>query len=147
MALSLSPATSSSVFQSIISVSSFSSLFNFRSEGKNFLFRHMSLCLSVVLKTEIAFWISYINFVSNDSCVFVKFVRRIDVLVISNSRLRKWVMFATKIWFSIFYLNINQLDALNFIMNLFHASTYFEHKCSSSGGQNCAIQSLVSSHL
>jgi len=33
------------------------------------------------------------------------------------------------------YFNINQLDALNFIMNLFHASTCFEHKCSSSGGQ------------
>ena len=25
------------------------------------------------------------------------------------------------------YRNINQLDALNFIMNLFHASTCFEH--------------------
>ena len=25
------------------------------------------------------------------------------------------------------YLNINQLDALNFIMSLFHASTCFEH--------------------
>ena len=45
------------------------------------------------------------------------------------------------------YLNINQLDALNFIMSLFHASTCFGHKCSSSGGQNCTIQSLVSSHL
>ena len=45
------------------------------------------------------------------------------------------------------YLNINQLDALNFIMSLFHASTYLEHKCSSSGGQNCTIQSLVSSHV
>ena len=45
------------------------------------------------------------------------------------------------------YLNINQLDALNFIMSLFHASTCFEHKCSSSGGQNCTIRSLVSSHL
>ena len=45
------------------------------------------------------------------------------------------------------YLNINQLDALNFIMSLFHASTCFEHKCSSSGGQNCTIQSQVSSHL
>jgi len=44
------------------------------------------------------------------------------------------------------YLNINQLDALNFIMSLFHASTCFEHLCSSSGGQNCTIQSLVSSH-
>jgi len=26
-------------------------------------------------------------------------------------------------------LNINQLDALNFIMSLFHASTCFEHTC------------------
>ena len=26
------------------------------------------------------------------------------------------------------YLNINQLEALNFIMSLFHASTCFEHK-------------------
>ena len=45
------------------------------------------------------------------------------------------------------YLNINQLDAQNFIMSLFHASTCFEHTCSSSGGQNCTIQPLVSSHL
>jgi hypothetical protein len=45
------------------------------------------------------------------------------------------------------YLNINQLDALNFTTSLFHASTCFEHKCSSSGGQNCTIQSLVSSYL
>jgi len=48
------------------------------------------------------------------------------------------------------FLNINQLDALNFIMSLFHASTCFKHMCShmcsSSGGQNCTIQSLVSSH-
>ena len=44
------------------------------------------------------------------------------------------------------YLNINQLDALNFIMSLFHASTCFEHMRSSSGGQNCTIQPLVSSH-
>ena len=44
------------------------------------------------------------------------------------------------------YLNVNQLDALNFIMSLFHASTCFEHMCSSSGGQNCTIQPLVSSH-
>ena len=44
------------------------------------------------------------------------------------------------------YLNINPLDALNFIMSLFHASTCFEHTCSSSGGQNCTVQSLVSSH-
>ena len=45
------------------------------------------------------------------------------------------------------YLNTNQLDALNFLMSLFHASTSFEHTCSSSGGQNCTIQPLVPSHL
>ena len=45
------------------------------------------------------------------------------------------------------YLNINQLDALNFIMSLLHASTCFEQKCSSLGAQNCTIQHLVSSHL
>ena len=28
-------------------------------------------------------------------------------------------------------------------MSLFHASTCFEHKCSSSEGQNCTMQSLV----
>ena len=44
-------------------------------------------------------------------------------------------------------LNINKLDTLNFIMSLFHASACFEHMCSPSGGQNCTIQSLVSSHL
>ena len=33
------------------------------------------------------------------------------------------------------YLNINQIDAINFVMSLFHASTCFEHMCSSSGGQ------------
>ena len=33
------------------------------------------------------------------------------------------------------FLNINQLDALNFIISLFQASTFFEHMCSSSGGQ------------
>ena len=32
-------------------------------------------------------------------------------------------------------------------MSLFHASTCFEHTCLSSGGQNCTIQPLVSSHL
>ena len=45
------------------------------------------------------------------------------------------------------FININQLDALNFIISLFQASTCFEHMCSSSGGQNVIIQSLVSSRL
>jgi len=44
---------------------------------------------------------------------------------------------------------INQLDAQNFYftVSLFHASTCFEHMCSSSGGQNYITQPLVSSHL
>jgi len=33
------------------------------------------------------------------------------------------------------FININQLDALNFIISLFQASTCFEHMCLSSGGQ------------
>ena len=28
------------------------------------------------------------------------------------------------------FININQLDAINFIINLFQASTCFEHTCS-----------------
>jgi len=50
---------------------------------------------------------------------------------------------------SIFISVINQLDAQNFCftISLFHASTCFEHMCSSPGGQNCITQPLVSSHL
>ena len=50
---------------------------------------------------------------------------------------------------SIFISVINQLDAQNFCftISLFHASTCFEHMCSSSGGQNCITQPLVSSNL
>ena len=62
-----------------------------------------------------------------------------------KSDFRKFWYFADRASHYI-YLNINQLDALNFIMSLFHASTCFEHMCSSSGGQNCTIQPLVSSH-
>jgi len=50
---------------------------------------------------------------------------------------------------SIFISVINQHDAQNFCftISLFHASTCFEHMCSSSGGQNCITQPLVSLHL
>jgi len=41
------------------------------------------------------------------------------------------------------FININQLDALKFVISLFQASTCFEHMCPPSGGQNCIIQSLV----
>jgi len=47
----------------------------------------------------------------------------------------------------IFISVINQLDAQTFCftISLFHASTCFEHMCSSSG-QNCIIHPLVSPH-
>ena len=50
---------------------------------------------------------------------------------------------------SIFISVIKQIDAQKFcfIISLFHATTCFEHMCSSSGGQNCITQPLVSSHL
>ena len=40
---------------------------------------------------------------------------------------------------SIFISVINQLDAqsFSFTISIFHASTFFEHMWSSSGGQNC----------
>ena len=52
-------------------------------------------------------------------------------------------------FYRIFISVINQLDAQHFCftISLFHASTCFEHMCSSSGGQNCITQPLVSSHL
>jgi len=50
---------------------------------------------------------------------------------------------------SIFISVINQLVTQNFCftISLFHASTCFGHMCSSSGGQNCITQHLVSSNL
>ena len=50
---------------------------------------------------------------------------------------------------SLFISVISQPDAQNFCFTiiLFHASTCFGHMCSSSGGQNCITQPLVSSHL
>jgi len=50
----------------------------------------------------------------------------------------KWDLILIFCWpcISIYlFININQLDALNFIISLFHASTCCEHMCSSSGGQ------------
>ena len=44
---------------------------------------------------------------------------------------------------------INQLDAQNFYftVSLFHASTCFEHTCSSSGGQNFITQPPDDEHM
>jgi len=71
---------------------------------------------------------------SSLNCSF-KLIQDFDVLLIVH--------------LSIFISVINQLDAkyFSFTIRLFHASTCFEHTCSSSGGQNCITQPLVSSHL
>ena len=49
----------------------------------------------------------------------------------------------------VFISVINQLDVQTFCftISIFHASTCFEHICSSSGGQNCITQPVASSHL
>jgi len=63
--------------------------------------------------------------------------------------IKQWFFyFLLTVRLSIFISVINQLDAQNFCfaISLFHASTCFEHMCSSSGGPNCTTQPLVSSH-
>ena len=71
---------------------------------------------------------------------------------VRNGSLKKQIMFfdvLLTVRLSIFISVINQLDAQNFCFTiiLFHASTCFKHMCSSSGGQNCITQPLVSSQL
>jgi len=67
--------------------------------------------------------------------IYIRRVRDFDVLL--------------TVHLSIFISVINQLDEQSFCftIRLFHASRCFEHMCSSSGGQNCITQPLVSSHL
>ena len=57
-----------------------------------------------------------------------------------NSYIKFWLMriellILMTVTVTFLFININQLDALNFIISLFQASTCFEHTCSSSGGQ------------
>ena len=83
------------------------------------------------------------------------FHRNLHVLLLHNRRLHRTdpiqiVTFADRAsQYTVFISVINLLDAQNFCftISLFHASTCFEHMCSSSGGQNCITQPLVSSHL
>jgi len=58
------------------------------------------------------------------------------------------VTFVFRYFQMLFISVINQLDAQSFCftVSFFHASTCFEHMCSSSGGQNRIIQHLASSH-
>jgi len=59
-----------------------------------------------------------------------------------------FALLLTVLHLNIFISVMNQLDAQNFCftISLFHSSTCFEHICSSSVGQNCVTQPLVSSH-
>ena len=79
----------------------------------------------------------YTTFIKQDAIITIRcyLTTRFDVLL--------------TVHLSIFISVINQLDAQNFCftLNLFQASTCFEHMCSSSGGQNCITQHLVSSHI
>ena len=59
--------------------------------------------------------------------------------IISPSNEHKWMQAVYKYIF----ININQPDALNFIISLFQASTCFKHMCSLSGGQNCNLIILI----
>jgi len=69
----------------------------------------------------------------------------IDILI--NHETNVYVLLTVHL--TVFISVINQLDAQNvcFTISLFHAPTCFEHMFSSSGGQNCITQLLVSSHL
>jgi len=69
--------------------------------------------------------------------------------VVSFTKKTHWIFdVLLTVHLSIFISVINQLDAQNvcFTVSLFHASTCFEYMCSSSGGQKCITQPLVSSH-
>ena len=90
-----------------------------------------------------------------DICT-VMIISRTDLLIMRNvseklcreNQITHFVVLLT-VHLSIFISVINQLDAqyFCFTISLFHASTCFEHTCSSSGGQNGITQPLVSSHL
>ena len=91
---------------------------------------------------------SWSLFIQLESGVFVA-VTWVVVLILMHriNNVNKFDILLT-VHLSIFISVINQLDAQNFCftISLFHASTCFEHMCSSSGRQNCIIQPLVSSY-
>jgi hypothetical protein len=88
----------------------------------------VQLLVFTVLQTFTLYKVTYIY-------VVTKCIKHFDVLL--------------TVHLSIFILVINQLDAQSFYftISLFHTSTGFEHMCSSSGGQNCIIKHLGSSHI
>ena len=85
----------------------------------------------------------------NIKCSYQTWKKRTQTLSILNllPDRSSFITKETEILLRGFISVINQLDAQNFCftISLFHASTCFEHMCSSSGGQNSITQSLVSS--
>jgi hypothetical protein len=82
----------------------------------------------------------YIHYYHVWGCIY----RRYSMSLCANAKHRNT---SPKTNCEFLFINIHQLDALNFIITLFQASTCFDHMCSSSGGQKFITQSLVSSHL
>ena len=92
-----------------------------------------ALSLYAIWQPHTYFW-KCIKLTSN----YIYYVHKFMVfmlLIVVNVKLRwseKWPIFFLYIYFAdrasqYIYLNIKQLDAVNFIMSLFHASTCFEH--------------------
>jgi len=91
--------------------------------------------------------LSGFNFESEQMCSSVLITVQQDAKQISRQVPYTFFDVLLTVHLSIFISVINQLDAQNFCftVSLFHSSTCFEHMCSSSGGQNCFTQPLVSS--
>ena len=65
-------------------------------------------------------------------------IRRFTVEIVKNfclDRSKQMLIFCWPCISIHLFININQLNALNFVLSLFQAPTCFEHMCSSSGGQ------------
>jgi len=80
--------------------------------------------------------------------IYTQAIHRITQITTNNKNNNFFYVLLT-VNLSIIISVINQLDAQNFCftISLFHAPTCFEHMCSSSGGEKCITQPLVSSHL
>jgi len=92
-----------------------------------------SFAISQIMHFEpfFSYYIFYLqSFLSTPATSF-PFLKRVSIPIGPTDEIRCREFKSNKNLF----LNINQLDALNFIISLFQASTCFEHMCSYSGGQ------------
>jgi len=104
--------------------------------GSRYVKTQLSLFISVINQLDAQNFWSYNKFIS---CLYML---RAHVLIIRKS---KFTLIGVMIPEAVQY-NFNLLMMM-ITVSLFHASTCFEHMCSSSGSQNCIVQSLVLSHL